>query len=188
MSLQEKIMLCNIVFFLWCGILVDRVMFMKLVFVNEINYPVFRQFIHYYLNEIYDFTDGLTMDEFGNYEYEGIESYLSDPSLKAFLMVEDGKYIGFLMLNKGRYIPKGYDYSIHELFVAKPYRNKGYARMALEEIFTYYKGKYLVMQLEKNLNALRFWRHYYEQTEISIVEKRCQVDDTWVLMQTFLII
>ena len=161
---------------------------MTLVFVNKVNYPVFRQFIHYYLNEIYDYTDGLHMDEFGNYEYEGIEQYLSNQSLKAFLILDEGKYLGFVMLNTGRYVPIGYDYSIHELYVAKPYRKQGVARKALEEIFTYYKGKYLVMQLEQNINAIRFWRHYYEQTEISIVEKRTQIDGIWVLMQTFLIV
>ena len=161
---------------------------MKLVFVNDVYYPVFRQFVHYYLNEIYDYTDGIGMDQYGNYEYDGIENYLHDNSLKAFLMVEENRYIGFVMLNTGRYIPRGYDFSIHELFVAKPYRHQGYARKALEEIFTYYKGKYLVLQLENNIDALRFWRHYYEENEISFVEKRRQVDDTWVLMQTFLII
>lgn len=161
---------------------------MKLVFVNEVNYPIFRQFIHYYLNEIYDYTDGIEMDQYGNYEYEGIESYLSDHSLKAFLMLEEGRYLGFVMMNTGRYVPRGYDYSIHEIFVAKPYRQQGVAREALAQLFSYYKGKYLVMQLEKNVDALRFWRHYYEQHEISFVEKRRQVDGTWVLMQTFLII
>ena len=45
-----------------------------------------------------------------------------------------------------------------------------------------------MLQLENNIDALRFWRHYYEENEISFVEKRRQVDDTWVLMQTFLII
>ena len=58
---------------------------MKLVFVNDVNYPVFRQFVHYYLNEIYDYTDGIGMDQYGNYEYDGIENYLHDNSLKAFL-------------------------------------------------------------------------------------------------------
>jgi len=161
---------------------------MKLVFVNKVNYPIFRQFVHYYLNEIYDFTEGLEMDQYGNYEYDGIEDYLKDQSLKAFLMLEDGKYLGFVMLNTGRYVPRGYDYSIHEIYVAKPYRNDGVARAALENIFTYYKGKYLVMQLEKNINALRFWRHYYEEYEISYTEKRRKIDGAWVLMQTFLII
>ncbi len=161
---------------------------MKLVMVNEINYPIFRQFLHYYLNEIYEFTDGLEMDRYGNYEYEGIESYLSDKSLKAFLMLHEDHYLGFVMLNSGRYVPKNYDYSIHELYVAKPYRKQGIASAALREIFTYYKGKYLVMQLEKNIDAMRFWRHYYERLEISYIEKRRQVDDTWVLMQTFLIV
>lgn len=161
---------------------------MRLVFVNENNFPVFRQFVHYYLNEIYDYTDGIQMDQYGNYEYDGIESYLDDKSLKAFLMVDDNRYVGFVMLNTGRYIPRGYDFSIHEIFVAKPYRKQGMARAALEEIFTYYKGKYLVMQLEKNIDALRFWRHYYTEYEISYVEKRREIEGAWVLMQTFLII
>ena len=163
-------------------------MCVKLVFVNDINFPIFRQFLHYYLNEIYDYIDGIQMDQYGNYEYEGIESYLNDRSLKAFLMLEDGHYLGFVLLNTGKYIPRGYDFSIHELYVAKPYRKQGKARAALAEIFSYYKGKYLVMQLENNIPALRFWRHYYDEMEISYVEKRRQVDGTWVLMQTFLII
>ena len=58
---------------------------MKLVFVNKVNYPVFRQFIHYYLNEIYDYTDGLHMDEFGNFlvmcPYCGYINYVNDKDI-----------------------------------------------------------------------------------------------------------
>lgn len=161
---------------------------MKMVQVDRNNFPIFRQFVHYYMNEIYDYVDGITMDRYGNYEYGGIEEYLSDKDLKAFLIYEDDLYKGFLMLNKGRYAPRGYDYTIHEFYVAKPYRHQGIARRILKALFNFYKGKYFVMQLEKNLPAIRFWHHYYEENEIAYVEKRVKIDDEWCLTQTFLII
>ena len=161
---------------------------MKMLQVNHDTFPIFRQFVHYYMNEIYDYISDLQMDRYGNYQYGGIEDYLTDPHLKAFLIYEDDVFKGFLMLNGGRYTPKGYDYCIQEFYVAKPYRHQGIAHRALEALFNYYKGKYFVMQLEKNLPAIRFWHHYYDENEIAYVEKRIQVDSEWCLTQTFLII
>lgn len=161
---------------------------MKMLRVNYNTFPIFRQFVHYYLNEIYDYVGNLEMDRYGNYEYGGIEEYLQDDNLKAFLIYEDDMFKGFLMLNRGRYAPKGYDYCIHEFYIAKPYRHQGIAKRVLEALFRFYKGKYFVMQLEKNTSAIRFWHRYYEKNEIAYTEKRIQVDGEWCLAQTFLII
>lgn len=158
---------------------------MKLIQVNYDTFPIFRQFVHYYMNEIYDFTDHLEMDRYGNYLYGGIEKYLTEKDLKAFLVYDEDKFKGFVMLHQGRYAPKGYDYNIHEFYIAKPYRHQGLATILLKAIFATYKGKYFVMQLEKNTKAIRFWHHYYNKHEIAYVEKRRQVEGEWCLMQTF---
>lgn len=161
---------------------------MKMLQVNRDTFPIFRQFVHYYMNELFDYTAGLTMDRYGNYEYGGIEQYLSDKQLKAFLIYDQEKYKGFLMLNEGRYAPKGYDYCIHEFYIAKPYRHQGMANQILEGLFRFYKGKYFIMEWESNLPAIRFWHHYLDKNEIAYVEKRFKMDGEWCLSQTFLVI
>lgn len=161
---------------------------MKLLQVNYNTFPIFRQFMHYYLNEMYDTIDGLTMDRYGNYNYEGIDLCLSEKSIKVFLIYEDDLFKGFVMLNSGRYAPKSYDYAIHELYIAKPYRHQQLASRILEALFRHYPGKYYVMQVEKNVSAIRFWHHYYDSHEIAYVEKRMMIDEVWCLTQTFLII
>lgn len=160
---------------------------MKLLQVNHNTFPIFRQFVHYYMNEIYDMVEGIEMDRYGNYVYGGIESYLTERDLKAFLIYDDDKFKGFILLHSGRYAPRGYDYNIHEFYIAKPYRHKGMAHQILQAIFATYKGKYFVMQIEKNTKAIRFWHRYYDRNEIAFVEKRMKVDDEWCLTQTFYI-
>lgn len=158
---------------------------MQLLQVNYNTFPIFRQMMHYYMNEIYDWVSGLSMDRYGNYLYGGIEQYLTTKDLKAFLIYENDYFKGFILLHQGRYVPRGYDYCIHELYVAKPYRRQGIAHRVLKAIFTTYKGKYLVMQIEKNTKAIRFWHRYYAKNEIAYVEKRRMMDGDWCLLQTF---
>lgn len=162
-------------------------MYMKMLQVNHNTFPILRQFMHYYMNEIFDFVKDLEMDRYGNYVYGGIERYLADNDLKAFLIYDEDKFKGFLLLHKGRYAPRGYDYNIHEFYIAKPYRHQGLAHQILKGLFEVYKGKYFVMQIEKNTKAIRFWHRYYERNEIAFVEKRVQIDGEWCLTQTFLI-
>ncbi len=161
---------------------------MKLIQVQLSTFTVLEQFVHYYLNEIYGYIDGIEMDEYGNYIYGGLEEYVINPDLRAFLIYDEERYKGFVLVNKGRYAPKGYDYTIHELYVAKPYRHQKIATKILEALFEHYKGKYFVMQLEKNNQAIRFWHKFLDQQEISYVEKRRNIDGEPCLTQTFLII
>ncbi len=161
---------------------------MRAVRVNRDTYPVFRQFLHYYLNELYDYMPDLEMDAYGNYDYPGVQDVLDEADVRAFLFLDEGRYKGFLILTSGRYAPPGYDYSIHELYVAKPYRRKGIAGKILAALFKSYPGKYFVMENERNVPAIRFWHHFYEKKEISYVEKRRMIDGQSCLVQTFLII
>lgn len=161
---------------------------MKLIQVQLSTYAILEQFMHYYQDELYDYVNSLEMDEYGNYIYEGLEEYVMNPDLRAFLIYDEDRYKGFVLINKGHYIPKGYDYSIQEFFVAKPYRHQKIATRILKAVFEHYKGKFFIMQLEKNVPAIRFWHKYLESQEISYVEKRQIIDGESCLTQTFLII
>ena len=70
-------------------------MYMKMLQVNHNTFPILRQFMHYYMNEIFDFVKDLEMDRYGNYVYGGIERYLADNDLKAFLIYDEDKFKGF---------------------------------------------------------------------------------------------
>ena len=84
---------------------------MKLVQVQLSTYAILEQFMHYYQDELYDYVNSLEMDEYGNYIYEGLEEYVMNPDLRAFLIYDEDLYKGFVLINKGHYIPKAVSYT-----------------------------------------------------------------------------
>lgn len=143
----------------------------KLVNVDKAKENLLKSLMSLYLHDISEFADDLEVNEEGMYEYEGIELYFSKAELNPFLIYCNDKIAGFLLLNSGKYVPKGIDYSIHEIFILKSYRGKGVANSAIKKIFHEYKGKYKVEQLQNNKLAVDFWKRFYEKQNITYEEE-----------------
>ena len=91
---------------------------------------ILRQLLEFYC---YDFSEYLFTDvnEQGLFNYRHLESYWSEPNRIAHFIMVNGKYAGFVLINKQFKIindPSGH--VISEFFVMRRYRRKGVGSIA----------------------------------------------------------
>lgn len=138
-----------------------------------------------YLHDLSEFADDLMVNADGKFEYDGLEYYFKSEDLRPFFIYYDNEIAGFVLLNSGRYVSIGVNYSIHEFFVLKSFRKKGIGSKAVKAIFEQYKGKYKIVQLIDNKPAIGFWRNLYASFGIKYNEMAEKSDGIEGLMQIF---
>ena len=141
-----------------------------------------------YLHDLSSYVDDLEINQEGFLEYDGLDLFWEKKELIPLLIHYKGNVIGFVLLASPPYAPKGIDICIHEFFILRKYRKLGLGTKAIEELMQQYKGKYYVMQLEKNKPALEFWRNLYKKNPIDLVEKPVIQDGCKCIAQTFSIV
>ncbi|MDF2538259.1 MAG: hypothetical protein K0S76_1280 [Herbinix sp.] len=120
-----------------------------------------------YLHDLSEFTDDIEPDEQGLLLWDSEDLYWEKPSLHPFLIFAQEKPIGFILLSEPPYVKEGCNYCIQEFFILRKYRNKGVGKKAVNQLLQNYKGIYCIIILERNTNALSFWRklHDYNNTK-----------------------
>lgn len=121
----------------------------------------------YDLSEIY----GNVPNEYGIYEEEPVKTleeqyhiqdlWFKEPELLfPFIIYADGKPAGFVLVGRGKYIPKELDYYVYEFFVLRPYRNKKVGEKAAKQVFDKFHGKWRLFTnpTESNKEGQAFWR------------------------------
>ncbi|WBW97296.1 GNAT family N-acetyltransferase [Oceanirhabdus sp. W0125-5] len=139
----------------------------------------------YYLHDLSEFADDLKISEDGKFKYDGMDLYFSQEDLKPFFIKYDDEYIGFILLNSGKYVPKNIDYMINEFFILKGYRRKGIGSTSIKKLLDSFKGIYLVEQLVDNKLAVNFWKGFYHANQIEFKEKSIVDDGFECIMQRF---
>lgn len=130
-----------------------------------------------YLHDLSEFADDLKINEDGRFEYDGLELYFKSEDLAPYFIIYQGEVAGFVLFNKGRYVPKDIDYVIHELFILKGFRKKGVGSAAIRILLDECKGKYRVVQISNNKTAVNFWIKFYENQGIKYIESKERLDD-----------
>ena len=139
----------------------------------------------YYLHDLSEFADDLKISEDGKFKYDGMELYLSEKDLKPFFINFNGENIGFILLNTGRYVPKGIDYIINEFFILKGYRRKGLGASSIKKLMDVFKGTYFVKELLDNKLAVSFWKRFYKRQGIQFDENSVLSDGFECIIQRF---
>ncbi len=157
----------------------------KLVEINENKKYILDNLVSLYLHDLSEFADDLKVNEEGKFVYGGLEYYFKIEELTAFFIYYKEEIAGFVLLNRGKYAGGEADYSIHELFVLKPFRKKGVATKAIQKVLEMYKGRYKIEQLEENKLAISFWKSFYKSNNIKYEEKMEVIDDLKCYTQVF---
>lgn len=110
-------------------------------------------FSEYYLDDVND--DGL----YGHYKY--IDEYFKDDTRHAYYIKVDGKYTGFVLINRITFVEKNAN-TIAEFFILKKYRRQKLGTDIALDIFNRFKGKWELRVLNKNDRGLEFWKKVIE--------------------------
>lgn len=110
-------------------------------------------------------------NEYGIYEEEPIKTleeqydvqniwFEKPEALYPNIIMVDEKPAGFILISKAPYAPKTTDYYLSEFFLLRPYRGRGIAEKAANEIFKRYIGRWELYtnHVEKNIAGQKFWR------------------------------
>lgn len=138
-----------------------------------------------YLHDLSEFATDLKINEDGKFEYDGLELYFKSEDLTPYFITFQSEVAGFVLFNKGKYVPKDIDYVVHELFLLKDFRNKGVANAAVKILLDTYKGKYRIVQISTNKTAVKFWTKFYEKQGIKYIESKSKHDNLQCNVQIF---
>ena len=153
--------------------------------INENQINVLKNLVSLYLHDLSAFADDLAINDSGVFEYEGIELYFNREDLTPFFIKNDNNVVGFMLLNMGRYVEDNIDFCVHEFFILKSDRKKGFGKAAVKQLFNSYKGRYKIGQLASNTPALKFWHRIYEALAIEYSEIQEKVDGLPCVAQIF---
>ncbi|QOR36785.1 GNAT family N-acetyltransferase [Clostridium sp. 'deep sea'] len=153
--------------------------------VSEEQQEVLKNIVSLYLHDLSQYADDLQINKNGLFIYEGIELYFKQPDLLPYFIKLENNIIGFILVNMGRYVPKDVDLSVHEFFILKSYRRKGFGKRAIQVLFKCHVGTYKIEQIANNLPAVKFWSNLYSQLQIEYTESQELLDDIPGVSQVF---
>ncbi len=148
---------------------------MDLIWVNQETFYLLERLIQFYLYDLSKISM-IVFSKDAQYDYEGLDLYIKDKDLSACLMKVDQHVIGFALLNRGKYVPQGYDYAIHGLYVYPLYRKKYYAYQTIVNILQTYPGHYFIPVLASNKDALSFWHSCLGRQKINYSSTKRELD------------
>lgn len=108
----------------------------------------------------YDFSEFNREDlnEHGLFDYEYLDNYFTENERYAFFIKVEGKYAGFVMLNKYCFVLKDENArAVSEFFILRKYRRLGIGRKAAKYVFDMFPSKWELRQHENNDAARIFW-------------------------------
>lgn len=144
---------------------------MNLIWVNQKTFYLLERLVQFYLYDLSK-VSAIAFSKDARYEYDGLELYIQDSDLHAYLIEINQCIVGFVLLNQGQYIPQGYDHAIHGLYLYPLYRGQHYASQAMKNILEMHPGHYFVPVLQQNNEALHFWKKYLEEQKIRYIKDK----------------
>jgi len=147
--------------------------------------PVLENFLSYYMHDLSEFADRLDPSPDGRFRYDGLEMYFTDKALHPLFICHGNDLAGFVLLNQPPFVSPGTDFCINEFFILRKYRGRGLGRAAASTLLKQYPGRYLVIQLLRNVPAIGFWHSLYRHLDIDFDERRQLAHGEKVLAQRF---
>ena len=112
-----------------------------------------------YQNELSIYTDDFhSLDDNGYFDESTVDDILPfGGGVYPYIITEDEKNIGFVMVTEGEYPPEGCDYCLQELFVIACKRGSGAAGQAVRLAMQGRYGRWGLNVYKKNVRARAFW-------------------------------
>ncbi|MCL2407002.1 MAG: GNAT family N-acetyltransferase [Defluviitaleaceae bacterium] len=141
--------------------------------------PVLRQLIELYEYDFTEFEDN-DVDEHGFFGYRYLDHYWTDEHRHPYLVKVDGKYAGFVLVNKHCYYTNDENtHTIAEFFIMRKYRRTGVGSIAARFVFDLFPGMWEVRVMSENKPALPFWRKVINEYTNGKYEYYSEPTDTW---------
>jgi predicted acetyltransferase len=137
---------------------------LELIHVQESDKAILKNLLELYDNEPNDYEEYDPNEEQLPYEYKYLEHYFREKDWRAYFIMANGDYAGFLMINpvpEVSDIPT--DYSLSEFYVKPNYRRCGVGRFAVNKIFDMYKGKWQLTRDPRDKNSVPFWNKVIDE-------------------------
>lgn len=153
--------------------------------VLETNRVLLQNLYSLYLHEMSLFTDTLDINADGLFDFEELESLWNVDGFAPFFIKESDKIVGFILLLQRPLLKKECDFAVNDFFILNPYKRRGIGKEAIKTLFHMKKGKFFVIQLEKNQRAVLFWKNIYDSFRIQFEENSKEIDGDPCLIQVF---
>ncbi len=141
--------------------------------------PILRNLLQLYLYDFSEFT-GEDPGPQGLYEYEYLDLYWVEPERHPFLIHEDGKLAGFVLVKRDNYLTGEPDcWVIAEFFVLRKYRGKRVGEAAAQQVFEHFPGDWQVAQISTNASATTFWRKIIQRFTLGEYQETRLESERW---------
>lgn len=131
---------------------------------RELLWSVFQKYMYemswLYLDE---------MDDSGNYPYEHFDDYFCDPRRFAYFIYDDDTLIGFAMLCPYSCTDTEPDHTMAEFTIFPAFRQKHFAKEAVDLILSKHPGKWEIKYSERNPAAKKLWNSIAKPYDPEIV-------------------
>ncbi len=112
---------------------------------------------------LYDITRFLPseLNNHGLYDYKYIDYYWTEKNYKAYFVLVDRKYAGFVMINDQDFLclKEKDSYNIAEFFILNKYRKNKTGKKVAHMIFDRFRGNWEVRPVSKSDEAKSFWEN-----------------------------
>jgi len=140
-----------------------------------------------YLHDLSEYTVNLDVNTEGVFENNDIDLFYEKDALMPLVIEHGGGIVGFILLNTPPYAPQGYDYYINDFFILRKFRGKGIGKLAANELFQAYSGKFAMVQLAQNSTAVNFWKKVLAENGFEYEEKEIEQDGEPCIFQGFMV-
>ena len=122
--------------------------------------PLLSNLLQLYIHDLSDVFPDVELGDDGRYGYDRLPLYWSEAHRRfAFLIRCDGRPAGFALAQRGSPVVSDPDVlDVAEFFVIRRHRRAGVGRAAAFLLWNLLPGKWTVRVLERNGNAVAFWR------------------------------
>ncbi|MBR5009885.1 MAG: GNAT family N-acetyltransferase [Clostridia bacterium] len=100
----------------------------------------------------------MEMDGNGDYAYQYLDLYFTEPERDAYFFIEGRETVGFCLINRHSVTQEQPDNCVAEFTVFPAYRNRGKGEAAFALLKKERKGSWQLKFSENNLAAAAFWR------------------------------
>ncbi|WP_144550048.1 GNAT family N-acetyltransferase [Bacillus sp. X1(2014)] len=116
---------------------------------------ILHNLMQFYIYEFTKFLPGITLEDNGLFKPYDLTDFWISPNHHPFFIKQDDELIGFALVESAI---EGKPNTILEFFIIQKYAGKGFGKIAANQLFSIFPGKWQITQIEKNYPAQAFWR------------------------------
>ena len=130
------------------------------------------QFMLYELSPLY----GEWIGRDGRYPYDRLENYWEEPDRYPYLMHRQKQLTGFaLVMAHSPISGRAPCWFMAEFFILRAQRQRGYGQAALSDILSRHHGNWEIGAINKNRDAVSFWRNALLSLDIKDLNTEPQI-------------